>query len=99
MKYVILLYRGRMVKINKDFILRKIADEYIIVPTGKASQIFNGMITVNEVAAFIWENIDGCDNTESIVSKILSEFDIDEEIARQDVEGFTSELIKIGMII
>ena len=90
---------GEMVKINKDFMLRKIADEYIIVPTGKASQIFNGMITVNEVAAFIWENIDDCGSTEDIISKVLSEFDIDEDTARQDVEGFTSELIKIGMIV
>lgn len=85
-------------KINKDFMLRKIADEYIIVPTGKASQIFNGMITVNEVAAFIWENVDECETIENIVSKLLSEFDIDEDNARQDVEGFTSELIKIGMV-
>lgn len=90
---------GEMVKINKDFMLRKIADEYIIVPTGKASQIFNGMITVNEVAAFIWENVDDCGSTEKIISKVLSEFDIDEDTARQDVEGFTSELIKIGMIV
>ena len=89
---------GEVVKINKDFMLRKIADEYIIVPTGKASQIFNGMITVNEVAAFIWENVDECETIENIVSKLLSEFDIDEDNARQDVEGFTSELIKIGMV-
>ena len=84
-------------KINKDFMLRKIADEYIIVPTGKASQIFNGMITVNDVAAFIWENVDECETTENIVSKVLSEFDIDEDTARQDVEGFTYMLIQVGM--
>lgn len=50
------------------------------------------------MAAFIWENVDDCDNTENIVGKILLEFNIDEETARWDVEWFTSELIKVGMI-
>lgn len=86
-------------KINSDFMLRKIADDYIIVPTGNAAQIFNGMITVNEVAAFIWESVDECGDVESITNKLLKEFDIDEETARKDVESFTSELIEIGMIV
>lgn len=86
-------------KINEDFMLRKIADEYIIVATGKSSQIFNGMITVNEVAAFIWENINNSKDEEEIVQKVLKEFDVDEETARTDVYGFTSELMRVGMII
>ena len=86
-------------KTNKDFVLRKIADEYIIVPTGKASQIFNGMITVNDVAAFIWENIDDSKDKNEIVNKVLKEFDVDEKNAREDVYGFISDLLKIGMAI
>ncbi|WP_455543007.1 hypothetical protein [Intestinibacter sp.] len=41
-------------KRNQDFILRNIAGEYIMVATGDATQAFNGMITLNDVAAFIW---------------------------------------------
>ncbi|MGN1032668.1 MAG: PqqD family protein [Intestinibacter sp.] len=85
-------------KINKNFMLRKIAGENLIVATGEASQIFNGMITLNDVATYIWENVDECGTVDMLVEKILTEFDIDEETARRDVIGFTSELIKIGMI-
>ena len=45
-------------KRNTNFILREIAGENILVATGKAAQVFNGMITLNEVASFIWSNID-----------------------------------------
>ena len=45
-------------KRNTDFMLRDIAGEVILVPTGAATQQFNGMITLNEVAAFIWKNLD-----------------------------------------
>ena len=45
-------------KRNTDFMLRDIAGEVILVPTGAATQQFNGMLTFNEVAAIIWKNLD-----------------------------------------
>ena len=44
-------------KIVKEYILREIAGEYILVPTGETTQEFNGMITISETAKFIWENL------------------------------------------
>lgn len=38
-------------KRNTDFMLRDIAGEVILVPTGAATQQFNGMITLNEETA------------------------------------------------
>ena len=72
-------------KRNTDFMLRDIAGEVILVPTGAATQQFNGMITLNEVAAFIWKNLD--------------EFEVDEETARTDVEGFVGALYEHGLVL
>lgn len=86
-------------KRNTNFILREIAGENILVATGEAAQIFNGMITLNEVASFIWKNIDECKTVDKLIASILDEFDIDDETARRDIESFTAELIRIGMVI
>ena len=86
-------------KRNANFILREIAGENILVATGEAAQIFNGMITLNEVASFIWKNIDECKTVDKLIASILDEFDIDDETARRDVENFTTQLIRIGMVI
>ena len=86
-------------KRNTNFILREIAGENILVATGEAAQIFNGMITLNEVASFIWKNIDECKTVDKLIVSILDEFDIDDETARRDIESFTAELIRIGMVI
>lgn len=86
-------------KTNKNFILRNIAGDNILVATGEAAQSFNGMITMNEVASFIWSNIDECGSVEKLIQRVLDEFDVNEEKARQDVEYFTSDLIKMGIII
>ena len=85
--------------LNKDFILRNIAGESILVATGSATQYFNGMITLNEVATFILENIDECETEEVVVEKVLEEFEIDEETARSDVREFLDQAIKFGIII
>ena len=37
-------------KIVKEFILREIAGECVLVPTGATSQEFNGMITISDTA-------------------------------------------------
>ena len=41
-------------KIVKEFILREIAGETILVPTGTAAQEFNGMLSMTDTARFIW---------------------------------------------
>ena len=86
-------------KRNTNFILREIAGENILVATGEAAQIFNGMITLNDVAYFIWKNIDECNTVDKLIASILDEFDIDEETAKRDVQNFTTELITMGMVI
>ena len=85
--------------LNKDFILRNIAGESILVATGSATQDFNGMITLNEVATFILENIDECETEEVLVEKVLEEFEIDEETAKNDVKEFLDQAIKFGIIL
>ena len=86
-------------KRNKDFMLRDIAGEVILVPTGAATQQFNGMITLNEVAAFIWKNLDESESSEILVDKIMDEFEIDRETATRDVIGFVSALYEHGLVL
>ena len=86
-------------KRNEDFMLRDIAGEVVLVPTGKATQNFNGLITLNEVAAFIWKNLDEAKTREKLTEMILDEFEIDEETAKKDVNGFVQALTEHGMII
>ena len=86
-------------KRNTDFMLRDIAGEVILVPTGAATQQFNGMITLNEVAAFIWKNLDESETKEILVDKIMDEFDVDRETAMRDVIGFVSALYERGLVL
>ncbi|MCQ2507656.1 MAG: PqqD family protein [Dorea sp.] len=81
-------------KIIKEYILREVAGEAILVPTGKTAQEFNGMITLSETAAFIWKNIEKVDSLQELVDKILEEYDTDYETAYKDAFRFTADLIE-----
>lgn len=85
-------------KIVKEFILRDIAGEYVLVPTGETSQEFNGFITISDTARFIWENIEKTDNFEELVKLILNEYEIDEETAARDTAGMVRDLLANGFI-
>ncbi|WP_216696816.1 PqqD family protein [Anaerostipes faecalis] len=86
-------------KRNSDFMLRNIAGEVVLVPTGQATQQFNGLITLNEVAAFIWKNLDEAGTREQLVKMILDEFEVDQKTAEADVDGFINALKEHDMIV
>ena len=85
-------------KIAKEFILRDIAGETVLVPTGETTQEFNGLITMSETAKFIWENIEKADSFESLLQMLLDEYEVDEETAKEEALGFIIQLLQAGFI-
>lgn len=85
-------------KTNKDYMLREIAGESLLIPTGTASQKLNGMIRLTETAVFIWKQVDTAADLAEIVRRIREEFDVDEETAQRDVHGFLREFYLLDMV-
>ena len=90
--------RGSM-KVDKDFLLREIAGEYIIIPTGSAALEFNGLISVNEVGVSIWKMLQNDVTLDELVAGILAEYDVEESVAREDILEFLDRLQSVGMLI
>lgn len=85
-------------KLKKEFILRNIVGETVLVPINKSESNFDGLITINEVGKFIWENIESAKDEEDLLSKILDEYDVEEEIARKDLNDFLQKLKDVDII-
>ncbi|WP_426350930.1 PqqD family protein [Alloiococcus sp. CFN-8] len=85
-------------RISKDFIMREIAGDRVIVPTGSAVMNFNGLIMVNEVGAFLWEKLQEETNLELLTKNVLEEYEVDENTARNDIEEFISKLQEGGIL-
>ena len=87
-----------MMKVDKEFILREIAGEYVIIPTGKTVLSFNGLISVNEVGAFLWNMLQKDVTVDELVTGVLEEYDVDEEVAKEDIRDFLDKLIDGGIL-
>lgn len=85
-------------KVQNDFVLREIAGDYVIIPTGKTVLSFNGLITVNEVGADLWKMLQSEVSFDDLVLGILDIYDVDETTAREDIQEFLDTLIRGGIL-
>lgn len=85
-------------KTKKGFMLRKTGGMNVVVAVGKASDEFNGMITLNETGAFLWEELAKGTDYDSLLRKMLSEYDTDEATARAGIDGFLNTAREAGLI-
>ena len=88
----------RDMKIKPDFLLRKVAENYVVVPVGTAMVDFNGMINLNETGAFLWEKLEHGASEEELLSEMLEAYDVDEQTAKAGVQNFIRELKEAGLL-
>ncbi len=85
-------------KIKDGFILREVAGSFIVVAVGDAVKQFNGVINLNETGAFLWKQLEnGCDE-DGLTSALLSEYDVEESVARADAKNFIDKLTEAGLV-
>jgi hypothetical protein len=85
-------------KRNDDFVFRRIENETILVPIKDDVGDMSSIYSLNEVAAFIWQNINCKNSISDIKNMILSEFEITETQAITDLNEFVTALEKIEAI-
>ncbi len=85
-------------KIVREFILREIAGEYLLIPTEDTTNDFNGLITLSDTAKFIWENLEEVDSFGALIERIVEEYEIDRETAARDADELLIRLLNARFI-
>jgi hypothetical protein len=81
-------------KIKEGFILRNVAGSNVVVPIGQATINFNGMMSLNDTGAFLFEKMIAGTSKEELISDLTNTYDIDNETATKDVEDFIEKVKK-----
>lgn len=89
----------RKMKAKEGFLLRQIGSDYVLIPFEETGGCFQGVISINEVGAFIWNRLQEEISFEDLVGGILQEYDVKEAVAREDAEEFLELLNKNGMLV
>ena len=75
-------------KIKDGFEMQSVCGEYIIVPAGSENVDYSKIISLNETAAYLWENIVTKDSftIDDMTALLLAEYEVEENVAREDCE-------------
>ena len=85
-------------KLSENFVLRQVADTYVVLPVGQASVNFSGMLTLNEPGALLWKTLEQGGDRESLAEALLAEYEVDQATALADVDEFLKKLNEIGCL-
>ena len=85
-------------KLKKDYVLRQVADTWVVLPLGQETVSFNGMLKLNESGALLWKGLENGGGIDALVDILTSEYAVSGEQARADVEEFVFKLEKAGCI-
>lgn len=86
-------------KRNPEFLLRSVADTIVVVPVGKATTAFPGMITLNDTGAWLWGQLETEQTVDSLVAAMTECYEVDEQTARRDITAFVERLKPTGAIL
>ncbi len=86
-------------KIKEGFVVREVAGTFLALATGDLSKIYNGSITLNSSAKFIFDCFLVDTTKDEVVAKMLDNYDnLDEQTAREAVDEFVGKLMGENLI-
>lgn len=84
-------------KIKSGFMLRDIAEQWVVVPLGPRVVEFNNIMMLSESGAFLWRLLEQGTNEDEMVISLLKEYDVEEDLARCDVKAFIEGIVSNGL--
>jgi hypothetical protein len=81
-----------------EFVTRSIAGETLVVPVRGHVGDLDAIYSLNEVGAFIWEQIDGRKGVTQVAEAVSGEFEVALEQAEKETSEFFAALEAAGMI-
>ena len=85
-------------KTKDNFIMKEIAEEYVVIPRGTHAIEFNGTVVFNESGVFLWNQLQSYVDEKSLVLALKNKYNITENIAQEDVKAFLSKMISEGLV-
>jgi hypothetical protein len=82
---------------KKDFVVRKVAGETILVPVRNSVAGLDAIFTLNEVGGTVWALLDGR-SVREIVDEVCRTYETGAEVATSDVTEFIASLDEAGLI-
>lgn len=86
-------------KVKANYILRNIADEYLLIPTGEAALTTRGLIAVSESGCLLYRKLQSDCTRAELIAALTGEYDVTEAVAGADVDAFLDQMRQLDMLL
>ena len=93
-----ILQEKKKYRINPDFILREIAGEYTIIPTGGDNVFSNAVMAPNGTAVFLWEAFQQPSTIQDVVVEAMQKYDVTEEQIYKSISNFVKQSLEFKVL-
>ena len=93
-----ILQEKKKYRINPDFILREIAGEYTIIPTGGDNVFSNAVMAPNGTAVFLWEAFQQPSTIQDVVVEAMQKYDATEEQIYKSISNFVKQSLEFKVL-
>lgn len=85
-------------KFNTDYVIKKVGDEALLVKQSKKSVDYSKVITLNSTSLLIVEGVMNNLSIDDIAEKIIAEYDVSKEKAKQDIIVTINQLKTLNIV-
>lgn len=83
----------------EGYIMKRLEDEYVILPYGKKTEEVREVVTLSETAGFIYEKAEQAENIEQLAELVGKEYGVDASLVYTDVSEVVETLRKKGILL
>ena len=86
-------------KKTEGYVIRRLEDEYVILPTGKRAEEINEVISLSETAGFIYIHADQAEDIEELAQLVGNEYGIEASEVYEDVKNVVKTFREKGILL
>jgi hypothetical protein len=83
---------------KSDFVVQNVGGENLLVPLGAQVMDLNGLITLNDTGAYVWELLAQDRTLDELAEAVAAQFEVDPAAALGDVQMFIDEINRLGLV-
>jgi hypothetical protein len=86
-------------KIKSEYKVRSIAGENVVILQGRGNTDMTQIITLNDSALLLWNQLEGKDfDAEDVVAALCENYDVEESLAKSDAQAWIKRMQDCGLV-
>ena len=86
-------------KKTEGYLIKKLENEYVLLPFGKKAEEVNEAISLSETAGFMYLHAEEADSVDELAEIVSREYEVEKSVVYEDVETVVKTLRQKGVLL